>query len=120
MPTTEPDLRAVTKLFKALADETRVRIVALLGPGELCVCELQEVLDLPQPTVSRHLALLRAAGLVQDRREGNWVYYRLRALEDPRCAAHVELLTAGHRDFVAAGGVLAAAGGATRRRRNCP
>lgn len=70
-------MKAAAKLFKALADETRLRILALLSHGELCVCDLMEVLQLPQSTVSRHLAHLRNAGLVHDRRQGVWIYYRL-------------------------------------------
>ena len=65
-------------LFALLADPTRLRCVVLLQrEGELCVCELVHALDLPQPKVSRHLALLREAGVVEDRRAGQWVHYRL-------------------------------------------
>ncbi len=65
-------------LFKALADETRTRIVLLIThEQELCVCELTCALDLSQPKISRHLAQLRASGLLADRRQGQWVYYRL-------------------------------------------
>lgn len=71
------DVRSLSHLFKALGDETRLRIVALLSHGELCVCHLEEALRLSQPKVSRHLATLRAAGVVQSRRDGSWVYYRL-------------------------------------------
>lgn len=64
--------------FKALADQTRLRCLMLLvDTGELCVCELALALDLPQPKVSHHLAALRKAGLVCDRKEGLWVYYSL-------------------------------------------
>jgi ArsR family transcriptional regulator len=63
--------------FKGLGDPTRLRIVALLLEKELCVCDLLEVLRLPQSTVSRHLAKLKSSGLVLDRREGKWVHYRL-------------------------------------------
>jgi ArsR family transcriptional regulator len=65
------------KIFKALADETRLRILALLLEGELCVCELIAALELPQSTTSRHLAYLRNSGWVKDRRQGIWMYYRL-------------------------------------------
>lgn len=66
-------------ILKALADETRLRCVMLLeAEGELCVCEITYALVLSQPKVSRHLALLRDAGIVTDRREGLWVYYRIR------------------------------------------
>ncbi|HZO08390.1 MAG TPA: metalloregulator ArsR/SmtB family transcription factor, partial [Myxococcota bacterium] len=67
------DVRPVTRLFRALGDETRLRIVALLAHGELCVCHLHEALGLSQPNVSRHLAVLRGAGVVGDRRDGKWV-----------------------------------------------
>lgn len=65
-------------LFQALSDPTRLRILTLLtAEGELCVCELTHALGLSQPMVSRHLAQLRASGLVSDRRAGQWIYYRL-------------------------------------------
>ncbi|MGU3290721.1 ArsR/SmtB family transcription factor [Acinetobacter radioresistens] len=64
--------------FKCLADETRLNIVALVTKHqELCVCELTEKLQLSQPKISRHLALLRSAGLLTDRRQGQWVYYSI-------------------------------------------
>ncbi|WP_373568271.1 metalloregulator ArsR/SmtB family transcription factor [Marinimicrobium sp. ABcell2] len=66
------------ELFKCLADETRTKMALLIeSEGELCVCELTCALDEPQPKISRHLALLRNAGLLADRRQGQWVYYRL-------------------------------------------
>jgi ArsR family transcriptional regulator len=65
-------------LFKCLSDETRLRIVLMLtGEQELCVCELIAALDDSQPKISRHLAMLRACGLLADRRQGQWIYYRL-------------------------------------------
>jgi ArsR family transcriptional regulator len=68
-------------LFKGLSDETRLRIIALLlaqgERGELCVCDLTATLQLPQSTVSRHLAYLRKSGLVRDRRDGLWMYYSI-------------------------------------------
>ena len=64
------------KIFKALADETRLRILALLLECELCVCEIIAALELPQSTTSRHLAYLRNSGWVKDRRQGVWMYYR--------------------------------------------
>lgn len=66
------------EVFKCLADETRARAILLIADqGELCVCELMCALGDSQPKVSRHLALLRGAGLLLDRRQGQWVYYRL-------------------------------------------
>ena len=67
----------VDLMFRAFSDRTRLRILSLLQPGELCVCDIVEVLDLPQPKVSRHLAYLRKAGLVEVRREGQWMHYQL-------------------------------------------
>jgi len=67
-----------TEVFKSLADETRVRVMLLIAEqGELCVCELMCALDDSQPKISRHLAQLRSNGLLLDRRQGQWVYYRL-------------------------------------------
>jgi len=69
----EPD-----QFFKALSDLTRLRMLVLLScEGELCVCELTYALDEIQPKISRHLALLRESGVVLDRRQGQWIYYRL-------------------------------------------
>ncbi|UVK84860.1 metalloregulator ArsR/SmtB family transcription factor [Pseudomonas sichuanensis] len=66
------------ELFKSLADETRARATLLIAQlGELCVCELMFALDDSQPKISRHLAQLRSSGLLLDRRQGQWVYYRL-------------------------------------------
>jgi ArsR family transcriptional regulator, arsenate/arsenite/antimonite-responsive transcriptional repressor len=79
------DVRPVTRLFRALGDETRVRIVALLTHGELCVCHIEAALGLSQPNASRQIGVLRSAGLVEPRREGNWVYYRLARQSDDDC-----------------------------------
>ena len=70
-------------LFKALADATRLRILGLLLSGEVCVCDIHETLKIPQPKASRHLAYLRRAGLVDTRRDGLWIHYRLGQLADP-------------------------------------
>jgi ArsR family transcriptional regulator len=72
----EKDLESLDQVFKALADPTRIRILGLLTAGEICVCHIHESLHLPQPLVSRHLAYLRRAGLVETRKEGLWVHYR--------------------------------------------
>ena len=64
-------------IFKACADETRLRILFLLSERELCVCELVVLLNLPQGKISRHLAVLKNATLVSDRRDGTWIYYSL-------------------------------------------
>lgn len=68
---------APTELFSALSDETRLRILCLLSRGELCVCDLMQLLSAPQSTLSRHLGRLRRAGLVTNRRDGKWVHYTL-------------------------------------------
>lgn len=71
-------MSAPDDFFNALADPTRRRILTLLqAGGERCVCTLYETLDLPQPKVSRHLGVLRAAGIVATRREGLWIHYRI-------------------------------------------
>jgi ArsR family transcriptional regulator, arsenate/arsenite/antimonite-responsive transcriptional repressor len=77
-PRTTPN---ADRLFRAFAQPTRLRILHLLRRGELCVCDLVDVLAEPQPTVSRHLAYLRRAGLVSVRAEGRWAYYRLAAAQ---------------------------------------
>ncbi|MBL8861944.1 MAG: helix-turn-helix transcriptional regulator [Planctomycetes bacterium] len=78
-------------LLAAAAEPTRLRLLALLAGGEACVCDLVGALDLPQPLVSRHLGVLRRAGLVTARRDGLWMHY---ALAVPRSAGHAKLLEA--------------------------
>jgi ArsR family transcriptional regulator, arsenate/arsenite/antimonite-responsive transcriptional repressor len=68
--------------FRAFSDPTRLRILHLLRGGELCVCDIVEVLGVPQPKASRHLAYLRKAGLVLARKQGLWNYYRLTPARD--------------------------------------
>ena len=71
-------MKTTAHIFKALGDETRLRIMALLlSEQELCVCDIMAALDLPQSTVSRHLSYLRNTGLVDDRRQGVWMYYKI-------------------------------------------
>lgn len=80
----------VDKIFKAFADETRLRILSLLGRrDELCVCEMIAVLRMGQSKISRHLAYLKKAGLVRDRKQGLWSYY---SLTEPRGSFHNRLL----------------------------
>ena len=88
------DVSPLAKVLKALADETRLRIVALLAHGELCVCHFEGALGVPQPTVSRNLAVLRHAGLVHTRRDGSWIYYRLAEQDDAAVARVMEALVA--------------------------
>lgn len=83
-------LSEMETLFKALADATRLRILGLLLTGEVCVCDIHESLKIPQPKASRHLAYLRRSGLVETRREGLWIHYRLGTLADPVKAAIVD------------------------------
>ncbi len=70
-------MRTALKVTKALSDEQRVRIVMMLRGGELCVCQIVEVLGLAPSTVSKHLSILHDADLVQVRKDGRWAYYRL-------------------------------------------
>ncbi|PKN17052.1 MAG: ArsR family transcriptional regulator [Deltaproteobacteria bacterium HGW-Deltaproteobacteria-22] len=71
-------MRDYAEIFKAIADETRLTILALLlQHGECCVCDVMEVCGITQSKASRHLQTLRRAGLLQDRRDGTWVYYRI-------------------------------------------
>ena len=83
--TTKPSIPidALEAVFKALADKTRLRIMALLGSNEVCVCHIHDSLGVPQPTASRHLAYLRRAGLVDVRRDGVWMHYRVARGLDP-------------------------------------
>ena len=83
-------MKTMARMFKALSDETRLRILCLLLNGELCVCDLMAVLQLPQSTVSRHLAYLKNAGWVEDRRCGVWMYY---SIVDQGRELHIGLLT---------------------------
>lgn len=76
-------LTEMETLFKALGDSTRLRILGLLLTGEVCVCDIHESLKIPQPKASRHLAYLRKVGLVDTRRAGLWIHYRLGTMSDP-------------------------------------
>jgi ArsR family transcriptional regulator len=71
------------RLFAALADRTRLRLLNLIAEQEVCVCYFVEILEAPQPTISRHLAYLRRTGLVSARRQGKWMHYRLAAPKNP-------------------------------------
>ena len=88
-------MKATAQIFKALGDETRLRIMALLlGGQELCVCDLMAALNLPQSTVSRHLSYLRNAGLVDDRRQGIWMYYTINKESTEHASILSDLLSA--------------------------
>ena len=73
----ENDEKKVSTIFKALCDENRVRILALLKRGEKCACKLLEALDIVQPTLSHHMKILCDSGLVVSRKEGKWMHYSL-------------------------------------------
>ena len=81
-------MKQAVKIFKALGDPTRLRIVKLLENGELCVCQLTAALGMGQSRISRHLSILKQAGLIEDRRVGKWVHYR------PCCADAARLVCA--------------------------
>lgn len=114
-------LQRLEHLFKALADRTRLRILSLLVGGEVCVCEIHESLRIPQPKTSRHLAYLKRAGLVADRKSGHWVHYRLSDPADElvrtilsavtHCLTHVDTTDKDRRRLARATGRAA-----TRRR----
>ena len=95
-------LDAIAGLFQALGDPTRLRILGLLLTGEVCVCHIHESLRIPQPKASRHLAYLRRAGLVDTRREGLWVHYRLAQTSDAVVATIRQVVThaLGHLEIV--------------------
>jgi ArsR family transcriptional regulator len=67
----------IERFFQSLGDRTRLRLLNLMGDQELCVCYFVEILGQPQPKISRHLAYLRSAGIVEARREGKWMHYRI-------------------------------------------
>jgi len=77
MPSATTTLARSAQLFHALSDETRLAVLDMLRGGEQCVCELQDALDAAQSRLSFHLKVLRDAGIVQDRKEGRWSYYRI-------------------------------------------
>lgn len=94
-PMQGPQIQDYSLLFKALGEETRLKMIGLLKEGELCVCDFMEVLDLVQSTTSRHLAYLKNSGWVVGRREGKWMYYRLhpQAINDPIQVAIIQHIT---------------------------
>lgn len=89
-----PDLNHATDLLATLSDSTRLRILSLLQrSGEVCVCHIHLALDLPQPTVSRHLARLRKTNLVAIRKQGHWIHYRIELQQNPLALALFSNLT---------------------------
>lgn len=87
---TTTDIEATLRLFRALGDETRIRLLEQLRGGEQCVCDLTDELEASQPRLSFHLKTLKDAGLVSDRREGRWVYYTI----NPEALATLERVIA--------------------------
>ena len=99
----------VDAMLRAVSDRTRLRILNLLRDGELCVCHIVDVLGVPQPTASRHLAYLRRARLVMARKEGLWSYYRLTPGTNQVSRKLLDCLTsAGMPEFATDGGASAA------------
>lgn len=89
------------QLFKNLSDETRLNVILLLREsGDLCVCELCNTLNEPQPKISRHLAMLRESGLLLDRRAGKWIHYRLSPHIPAWAAAVIEQAYLSQRDAI--------------------
>jgi ArsR family transcriptional regulator len=89
----DKQLATMETVFQALGDQTRLRILGLLLTGEVCVCHIHESLGVSQPKASRHLAYLRRSGLVQTRRQGLWVYYRLAESSDALIRTVREVVT---------------------------
>ncbi len=83
------------RFFAALSDPTRLRLLNLMRDGEVCVCFFAAALGTNNPKISRHLAYLREAGLVQGRREGKWMHYSIRPPDDPRAKRILNELFAG-------------------------
>ncbi|MGQ9509467.1 MAG: ArsR/SmtB family transcription factor [Thermodesulfobacteriota bacterium] len=85
-------MEQIVQFFKALSDKTRLRILMLLTTGELCVCDLMEVLGEPQSKVSRHLAYLKHSGITENKRIGVWMHYSLKEPADDVLRAQIEFL----------------------------
>ncbi len=79
----EENFESIADVYKALGDKTRLRIMALLSHGELCVCELVGALSMSQPSISQHLRKLKQAGLLKERKTAQWVYYSLDVVKFP-------------------------------------
>lgn len=85
-------MEQLAQLYKALSEETRIRIMMLLSLGKLCVCDIQAVLDEPQSKVSRHLAYLKHSGLVTSKRIGVWMHYLIKDSADETCKAQLKFM----------------------------
>ena len=96
------DVRPTTGLLKALADDNRLRMLALLAGGELCVCHIASSLELSQPNASQHLTVLRNAGAVESERRGSWIYYRINHEQDSVRERILRAVLDGFTDLAAA------------------
>jgi len=85
-------MEQLAQLYKALSEETRIRIMLLLMRGELCVCDIQAVLDEPQSKISRHLAYLKHSGLLISKRVGVWMHYLIKESADEKCKAQLAFM----------------------------
>ena len=114
-------MRDVAQFFKVLADEARLQILWLLfNHTELCVCDIVEALGITQSKTSRHLATLRHAGLVVDRKDGAWSYYSLRTIESELERAQLEFLRAKLAKHASATQILQALHGWLKRKERDP
>ncbi len=92
-------MRQLVKIFKALSDPNRLRIMKMLEVRSLCVCEITEILGLSASTVSKHLSILRDVDLILDHKEGKWVNYSLNSsVSDPLARQFLEILKTGVSD----------------------
>jgi ArsR family transcriptional regulator len=92
-------MEKLNQIFKALSDETRLRIVNLLTTGELCVCDIMAILNISQPKASRHLAYLKYSGLVESKREGLWMHYSLIRDLDKGIHALIDLIVQWRKKY---------------------
>ncbi|PLX45452.1 MAG: transcriptional regulator [Hyphomicrobiales bacterium] len=110
-----------TMMFQALSDETRLRALLLMAEArELCVCELVEALDVSQPKISRHMGVLRDAGLVGSRRQAQWVFYFINPRLAPWQSRIIEAVIEGRRDSDVARADLRRLDAMSDRPRPCP
>ncbi|MGC2333647.1 MAG: metalloregulator ArsR/SmtB family transcription factor [Candidatus Acidiferrales bacterium] len=112
---TQTNNSSLDHLFRALADPTRLRLLNLIADREVCVCYFVGILRIGQPKVSRHLAYLRGAGIVEARRDGRWMHYRLAIPREPAAAdilratlAHLKSLPQMQRDLARLGSACCA------------
>ena len=101
--TTSDMFEEAAERFKALADKTRLRILAILSYGERCVCELVAILAMSQPSISQHLRKLRLAGFIKERKTAQWVYYALADDQTPLIQAILSELPDGKEEVERSG-----------------